>query len=311
VPVVITRPVIITILAVLHFLGAAFWLLVGLGSLGATTVQGGPDAAAALFTTPIFVGIGLAQLFCGIGLLKLKPYGRTLQLVFAWIGLIGVPIGTILSVLILIYLFKPGIKLIFAGRPGDDFTPEEAAQIKEDTSTSGAMVAIVVVVGVLLLVMIAAIIAAISVPAMLRARTSGNEATAVASLRAIASAEITYATTCAQGYAVTLEDLAKPPNDGSRPFLTSDLGRSGVQKSGYIFTVTRDRSPLTVDTGTPAATCNGATSQPASSFFAWAEPVNSGSGSRYFATDARGTIWESLQPISNPIVSSSTVTPVR
>jgi type II secretory pathway pseudopilin PulG len=311
VPVVITRPGIVTFLAVLHFIGAAFWLLVGLGSLGATTVQGGPDAAAALFTTPIFVGIGLMQLFCGIGLLKLKPYGRTLQLVFAWIGLIGVPVGTIISVLILIYFFKPGIKLIFAGRPGDDFTPEEAAQIKADTASSGATTVLIIAVCVILGIAVMGMVAAIAVPALLRARTSGNEVTAVSTLRTINSAEVTYATSCAPGYAVTLEDLAKPPSTGAGRFLDPALGRNGIERSGYIFTVTRDLSPLTIDAGTPASTCNGATSQPASSYFASAEPANSGAGGRYFATDARGTIWQSSHPISNPIVSSSDVTPVR
>jgi hypothetical protein len=309
VPVAIKRPVVITILAVLQFLGAAFWLLGGLGSLAGLTSDAG--AAGAIFMLPMFLGIGVAQLLCGIGLLKLKPYGRTLQLVFAWIGLIAVPIGTIISVLILINLFKPGIKLIFAGRPGDDFTPEEAAQINADTASSGATTAIIIVVCVILGVVVLGIIAAISVPALLRARMTGNEVTAISSLRAIASAEVTYATTCAQGYAVSLEDLAKPASNGSR-FIAPDLGRNGVEKSGYLFTVARDRSPNTVDAGTPASTCNGSTGQPASSYFAWAEPVDRGvTGVRYFAVDARGTVYESRQPISNPIMDSAGIEPVR
>ena len=43
-----------------------------------------------------------------------------------------------------------------------------------------------------------------------KARTAGNEAMAIASLRAIHSAEVTYSLNCAQGgYAVSLEDLGK------------------------------------------------------------------------------------------------------
>ena len=46
--------------------------------------------------------------------------------------------------------------------------------------------------------------------------------------------------------------------------------------------------------------------------FASAEPETPGqSGKRYFATDARGTVYASTSPIANPIVSSATVTPLQ
>ncbi|HWP99692.1 MAG TPA: prepilin-type N-terminal cleavage/methylation domain-containing protein, partial [Vicinamibacterales bacterium] len=48
----------------------------------------------------------------------------------------------------------------------------------------------------LIVVAIIGIIAAIAVPGLLRARQSGNEASAVGSLRAISSAETTYASSC-------------------------------------------------------------------------------------------------------------------
>ena len=308
--VVITRPAIITVLAVLHLVGGAFWLLVGLGGL-VSTASG--DMAAALVAAPVFLAIGVAQLFCGIGLLKLKPYGRTLQLVFAWIGLIAIPVGTIISILILIYLFKPGIKLIFAGRPGDDFTDQELAEIKADTTNSGAMIAVIVIVSIISLVMAIAIIAAIAVPGFLRARTAGNEATAISSLRAVIAAEVEYAASCGQGgFAVTLEDLAKPPASRGRAFISADLGRSDTEKSGYIITLTRDRSPLVGDVGTAAATCNASAGQPASSYFATAQPVTPGStGLRYFAVDGQGTIYESTRPIPNPIMNSTDIVPIR
>ena len=310
--VVIKRPAIITVLAVLHFIGGAFWVLMGLGALAAPA-SSGPDAAAVLLIAPMFAGIGVAQVFCGLGLLRLKPYGRTLQLVFAWIGLIGIPIGTIISVLILIYFFKPGIKLIFAGRPGDDFTPQEAAEIQADTAASSATIVILVVVGVLAMIAVVGVIAALTVPAFSRARAAGNEAGAIMSLRAINQAEAAYAAMCAQGgYAVALRDLAWPPAGTSTGFISEDLARSDVEKSGYRITLTRDRSPDTTDVGTAAATCNGSLGQPASSYFATAEPVTPGvSGMRYFAVDARGTIVQSMQPISNPIVFSAGIEPIR
>ena len=51
----------------------------------------------------------------------------------------------------------------------------------------------------LIVVAIIGIIAAIAVPGLLRARMSGNEASAIGSMRAINSAESTYASSCANG----------------------------------------------------------------------------------------------------------------
>jgi type IV pilus assembly protein PilA len=302
----------VTFLAVLQFIGAAFWLLAGLGSFGTALAPSAPNAAAVFVMAPIFIVIGAAQFFCGLGLLRLKPYGRTLQIVFAVIGLLAIPAGTLVGILILIYLNKPGIKLIFGGRPGDDFTDQELAEIKNDTTSSSAMTAVVIVVVVLLSIMVIAIIAAIAVPGLLRARTAANEASAISSLRSIVSAEIAYSSTCAQGgYAVTLDDLSKRAPSGDR-FISEELSENGVQRSGYVITVRRDQSPITTDVGTAASTCNQSTAQPASSYFASAEPVTPGvTGMRYFAVDGRGAIFESRHPIGNPIINSSEVTPIR
>ena len=62
----------------------------------------------------------------------------------------------------------------------------------------------------LIVVAIIGIIAAIAVPGLLRARMSGNEASAIGSLRAINSGESTYSSSCGgNGYAVTLDDLVE------------------------------------------------------------------------------------------------------
>src|SRR6476469_3202277 len=64
----------------------------------------------------------------------------------------------------------------------------------------------------LIVVAIIGIIAAIAVPGLLRARISGNEASAIGSLRAVSSAQSTFAASCANGlYAQSLNDLALPP----------------------------------------------------------------------------------------------------
>ena len=64
----------------------------------------------------------------------------------------------------------------------------------------------------LIVVAIIGIIAAIAVPGLLRARMSGNEASAIGSLRAINSGQASFSSSCAAGgYAVDLADLVKPP----------------------------------------------------------------------------------------------------
>ena len=65
----------------------------------------------------------------------------------------------------------------------------------------------------MIVVAIIGIIAAIAVPGLLRARMSGNEASAIGSLRAINSGQAAYSSSCASGaYAITLEDLVLAPS---------------------------------------------------------------------------------------------------
>ena len=60
----------------------------------------------------------------------------------------------------------------------------------------------------LIVVAIIGIIAAIAVPGLLRARMSGNESSAIGSLRAVNSAEASYASSAAPGgYSVDLAVL--------------------------------------------------------------------------------------------------------
>jgi type IV pilus assembly protein PilA len=139
----------------------------------------------------------------------------------------------------------------------------------------------------LIVVAIIGIIAAIAVPGLLRARMSGNEASAIGSERAINSAQSTYASSCAAGnYAVTLDDLALPPSGSTSAFISPDLASNGVTKSGYV---------VNVAVGTNAtvgpATCTGSATA-AATYFAEAHPLTQGStGQRSFGSDQRGTIF--------------------
>ena len=92
----------------------------------------------------------------------------------------------------------------------------------------------------LIVVAIIGIIAAIAIPGLLRARMSGNEASAIGSLRAVNSAESTFAASCGSGfYAPSLLELATPPTvAGGDGFIGPDLGADPATKSSYLITMT-------------------------------------------------------------------------
>src|ERR1051325_5589002 len=109
----------------------------------------------------------------------------------------------------------------------------------------------------LIVVAIIGIIAAIAVPGLLRARMSGNEASAIGSLRAINSGQASYSSSCANGgYAIDLADLVKAPSGSTQGFVSPDLKADPSVKSGYTITLFKDPDPNTKNIGTTSATCN-------------------------------------------------------
>ena len=148
----------------------------------------------------------------------------------------------------------------------------------------------------LIVVAIIGIIAAIAVPGLLRARMSGNEASAIGSLRAINSAQSSYSASCANGfYSPTLARLFTPPAAGQDGFISADLSTDPSLKSGY--TVTMVGGALAA--GAPAS-CNGlAVGTVANTYFVGAVPLTAGSsGSRFFGTNQGGTIYQSTAAIA-------------
>jgi type IV pilus assembly protein PilA len=99
----------------------------------------------------------------------------------------------------------------------------------------------------LIVVAIILIIAAIAIPSLLRARIQANEASAVASIHAINTAQVSYSTAYPTvGFAATLASLG---DGGTTPcagtsaascYLDSNLA-SGT-KSGYVFSYTANTS---------------------------------------------------------------------
>ena len=169
----------------------------------------------------------------------------------------------------------------------------------------------------LIVVAIIGIIAAIAVPGLLRARMSGNEASAIGSLRAINSSQQAFASSCANGfYAPSLAILGDPPTTGGTPFISPDLGEAaGVStvKSGYTVT-------MTGVVANPAATvvaCNGPAANTLSGgYWGTANPTSAGStGTRFFWTNTLGTVYQDTAIIAavvtNPAPGVMTAVPIQ
>jgi type IV pilus assembly protein PilA len=153
----------------------------------------------------------------------------------------------------------------------------------------------------LIVVAIIGIIAAIAVPGLMRARMSGNEASAIGSLRAINSAQSTFSSSCAQGnYAVDLASLVLGAGGSGAGFISPDLNANGVLKSGYHITLGAGGTAV----GTGATICNGTTGATAG-YAAWADPASSSTGTRYFGTNTTGTIWQGTGTLAAITASAS------
>ncbi len=132
----------------------------------------------------------------------------------------------------------------------------------------------------LIVVAIIGIIAAIAVPGLLRARMSGNEASAIGGLRAINTAQQNYSQLC-NGYSPNLKTLGTPNN-----FLSPDMSTNDpTVKSGFQ---TADAG-LGIAVANPPAACGA----PQADYWAESHPLNIGTtGTRSFGTTSQGTIYQ-------------------
>jgi prepilin-type N-terminal cleavage/methylation domain-containing protein len=165
----------------------------------------------------------------------------------------------------------------------------------------------------LIVVAIIGIIAAIAIPGLLRARMAGNEASAIGSLRAINSGQAAYSSSCAPGgYAQKLSDLFLSPPGGTG-FVSPDLALDVSIKSGYSVTLTKGAGSATITTA--ASTCNASINDAMSTFYSTADPVTfNGTGTRHFASDTRGTIFQDTavaSTLADPLVEGGTIHPVQ
>jgi type IV pilus assembly protein PilA len=134
----------------------------------------------------------------------------------------------------------------------------------------------------LIVVAIIGILAAIAVPGLLRARMSGNEASAIGSIRSIHSGNLAYFSQCG-GYSVlfnTATGLA------ANNFLPNEFNVAAPAKSGYAFTIAAGNAA--VAQGSNVGMCLAGQS----AFFSTGRPTGVGTtGQRSFAVREVGTIF--------------------
>jgi prepilin-type N-terminal cleavage/methylation domain-containing protein len=161
----------------------------------------------------------------------------------------------------------------------------------------------------LIVVAIIGIIAAIAVPGLLRARMSGNETSAIGSMKAIVGGQASFASSCGSGfYAPDLPDLAKAPTSGGDGFIGQDLAAASPVKSGYTVTMAGTGAVAGITACNAAASVN-------QTYFATATPLTKGSsGNRSFATSQAGTVWQDQSGTlfgSLPTSASGTIAPIQ
>jgi type IV pilus assembly protein PilA len=139
----------------------------------------------------------------------------------------------------------------------------------------------------LIVVAIIGIIAAIAVPGLLRARMSGNESSAIGSLRAINSAEAAYSSSAGGGgYAVLLAVLSTACPGSSQGFISPDLAADPSTKSGYTIALAASATGEEMNT----VDCNNTAVN--TGYYATAIPVGIGTtGVRAFSSAAHGTLY--------------------
>jgi type IV pilus assembly protein PilA len=165
----------------------------------------------------------------------------------------------------------------------------------------------------LIVVAIIGIIAAIAIPGLLRARMSGNEASAIGSLRALNSGQATYASSCAGGnYASAWATLV--PAAPAQPYVSVDLAipvAGTNRKSGYEFTLAVGAGNVAI-VGTD---CHGAAAAGSTYYSTGQAVTHNSTGVRAFASNQTGVIWQDASgpaaPAEAAFVVAGDVSPIQ
>ena len=143
-------------------------------------------------------------------------------------------------------------------------------------------------IDILFVCAIIGVLATNAFPRFVLARQSAGAASAIGSLRALHSAQLTFALTCGGGfYAPNLTTLGQAPPGSAVAFVSPNLATgNSVTRAGYIIQLKGNAFP-----GAPSS-CNGlGVGNAAQSWNAFADPTST-DNVRYFGTNVNGSIWE-------------------
>ncbi len=156
----------------------------------------------------------------------------------------------------------------------------------------------------LIVVAIISIVAALATAGLLRSRMTANEVSAIATMKVTLTAQKTFQASCGSGaYAPSYIVLGTAA--GGSAFISADLGTViSPQKSGYTFT-------LAAGAGSAAGPPDCIGSPTVTAFYATATPWSTTTGTRRFAVNAAGQIWQAMAGGPPPEPFGPPATPIQ
>tara|TARA_R110002073_G_scaffold315027_1_gene487456 strand:- start:1340 stop:1984 length:645 start_codon:yes stop_codon:yes gene_type:complete len=122
-------------IGILYMLGAIFMVPAGFFLMLALLIPSEEALAPRIAAGAVgfaYFSLGLLQGFTAVGLRRLRPWARIVAIVFSVIGLLAIPLGTIISAFILYLLLSEKGKMVFS--PGYEQVVAQTPHIKYKTS---------------------------------------------------------------------------------------------------------------------------------------------------------------------------------
>jgi len=132
------------------------------------------------------------------------------------------------------------------------------------------------------------LLSSIALPRLVLAKQAAGAASAIGTMRTVASAELTFALTCGSGfYAPSLTVLGTPPPGSNEPYIGGGMGQADmIQRSSYTFRLEG------VPYGGAPPTCNGLGAGEAAQGYAAAADPTEPTNPRFFGTNSNAQLWE-------------------
>jgi hypothetical protein len=235
-----------------------------------------PVAAAAAL-------LALFNLVTGVGLLRLQPWARPAAVVLGVVEMLAFPIGTILSGIVLRYLTRPGVKVLFSRKAVHERTADEERAVAAAHTDSSGRATVVLFAGTgaaLFLPLLGLIVFS----ELWKTSISANEAAILDDLRSVFAAEKAYRQSSGGAYG-SLECLVTPQASGCLPAYKGDPFLAAIpmsERKGYrrTFSLAADGKAFTYS----------------------AMPQTPRSGIRSFCVDETGRFCARPEPSTTPPV---------